>query len=74
MRVSVHKSNRSVNIWMSNIDSRNVEQKENLESIIAHYSYLNYYVVVYKSGTGDLYENTLQLLLHNRSAGNTQTN
>ena len=67
MEIDIHEDSKIVEIWLNHIDQNDEELNEKLKLLFADYSNRKYTVAVFKSGKEDLYEQTSQLLLHNRN-------
>ena len=55
-----------VEIWLTNAEKVEPALQEILKEIYAKYKAKKYLVAVFESGTGNLYQNTRDLLLFNR--------
>ena len=55
-----------VEIWLTNAEKVEPALQEILKEIYAKYKAKKYLVAVFESGTGNLYQNTWDLLLFNR--------
>ena len=55
-----------VEIWLTNAEKVEPSLRESLKEIYVKYKAKKYLVAVFESGTGDLYQNTQDLLLFNR--------
>ena len=66
MLMNVRDDLKIVEIWLTNKEKNDPELRESLKPIYVKYKKEKYLVGVFESGEGDLYENTLALLAHNR--------
>lgn len=66
MRMNVNEKSRIVSFWLTNEEKNNKALRKELASIYKEYSDNKYMVAVFESGSEDLYEQTLELLLYNR--------
>lgn len=64
MRISVSEEPKLVCFWFGNDEQPDAEN--DFSSINIEYRNNGYKTVVFRSGKGDLVENTKQLLLHNK--------
>ena len=55
-----------VTIWLTNAEKNDPKFKGELQQIYDNYKTQKYMVVVFESGSSDLYKNTRDLLLYNR--------
>lgn len=66
MEMNVRDNKKIVEIWLNNAEKADPVLREGLKEIYTKYKAKKYMVAVFESGKGDLYENTLALLLYNR--------
>ena len=66
MQVDIRDDARQVCIWLTKAESADPETDEQIRPLIQNYHDQKYLVAVYRSGTEELFENTLALLKHNR--------
>ena len=67
MTADIHPKKQQVCIWLTRDEQDDPELQEELKQIIHAYSDQKYMVVVFHSGKDDhLYEDTLEMLAHNR--------
>ena len=66
MEMNVVEDKKLVEIWLTNAEKDDPVLQEQLKEVYARYKNTKYLVVVFKSGDGDLYECTRDLLLFNR--------
>lgn len=66
MEINVHDDRKIVEIWLTNAEKRDTDLRERLKPLYREYKEKKYLVAVFESGDGDLYENTIALLLSNR--------
>jgi len=67
MEVNINESKKIVEVWLTNEEKNDISIKEYLKRIYADYKKIKYLVVVYESGSGDLFGGTKSLLLQNRN-------
>ena len=67
MDIHVHDDRKIVEIWLSRSEQADARLHEALRPLYRAYGGKKYTVAVFQSGTEDLYEQTHQLLLHNRT-------
>ena len=68
MEIIVHdelEKNKYVEIWLSSTENNDTEIEMNLKTMYAKYKNDKYRVVVFRSGTENLADNTKDLLLYN---------
>ena len=68
MQVDIHDDARQVCIWLTRAESADPATDARIRSLIQKYHDQKYLVAVYRSGSEDLFENTLALLKYNRKA------
>ena len=66
MEINVNENKKIVEVWLSNEEKNNRQIKESLEKIYSDYKKIKYLVVVYESGSADLFSGTKSLLVQNR--------
>ena len=64
--IGVHADSKIVEIWLDHRDQNDLQLSAKLRPLFADYNGKKYAVAVFQSGKEDLYEQTRQLLLHNR--------
>ena len=64
--IDVHEDSKIVEIWLDHRDQNDLQLSAKLRPLFADYNGKKYTVAVFQSGKEDLYEQTRQLLLHNR--------
>jgi len=60
LEIQVDNNKKIIEIWLAN------NEEENVADIVATYNQLKYTIAIFKSGCGNLFENTKQLLAHNK--------
>ena len=63
---NVNYEKKIVSVWISNDEKNNASLREDMKPLYAEWKAKKYTVAVFQSGSGDLYDNTLALLSHNR--------
>ncbi|MCD8341873.1 MAG: hypothetical protein LUC87_06930 [Clostridiales bacterium] len=66
MEMNVRDDKKQVEIWLTNAEKNDPQMQVQLRDIYAEYKKKKYLVVVYQSGSRDLYESTLALLAYNK--------
>ena len=66
MEINVNESKKLVEVWLTNAEKNDSALRENLPAMYREYKNKGYLVVVFESGSANLFDNTLSLLLHNR--------
>lgn len=66
MKIDVLDNKKLVAVWLNNAEKDDQELRDSLKPLYAKYRKKKYLVAVYESGEDDLYQGTLDLLLHNR--------
>ena len=66
MEMTVKDGRKLVEIWLTNAEKSAPILRANLQGIYDKFKKEKYLVVVFESGSGDLYEQTRDLLLYNR--------
>ena len=66
MNIDVRDAGRQVEVWLTNEERADPAVRQRLQCLCAHYRQARYAVIVYQSGTNDLYRSTLDLLAWNR--------
>ena len=66
MEIQVNDSDKIVEIWLSNAEKEDVALRDSLKPIYSAYKIKKYKVAVFESGEADLFDETKELLLHNR--------
>lgn len=65
MEMNVYDNKKYVSIWLTRSESRDDALRESLKPIYQKYKAMDYKVVVFESGNGDLPTLTQNLLSHN---------
>ena len=68
MEIIVNDSSKIVEIWLSSAEKDSTAVHNSLKPVYAAYKAKKYKVAVFQSGSGNLFGNTKDLLLHNRRA------
>ena len=66
LEIQVKDSDKIVEIWLSNAEKEDVALRDSLKPMYIDYNMKKYKIAVFESGTGDLFDTTAGLLLHNR--------
>ncbi len=66
MEVNVRDEKKMVDVWLTNAEKNDPQIQAQLKDIYGEYKKKKYLVVVYQSGSRDLYESTLALLAYNK--------
>ena len=66
MEVNINENKKIVEVWLSNGEKNNKLIKESLNKLYSDYKNTKYLVVVYESGSEDLFSGTKSLLFQNR--------
>lgn len=66
MTIEIMDNEKLVEIWLSNAEKADSDLREYLTGLYRRYGEKKYTVVVYESGGGDLFQDTLALLRFNR--------
>lgn len=67
MIVDVIEPKKRVEIWLTRSERNDSEVRTLLEPLYAEYAAKKYRVVIFRSGAGDLLNNTESLILNNRA-------
>lgn len=67
MEINILDSKKRVEIWLTSEDSNNKDVDETVKKMIKDYQSKRYFVVIFRSGTGNLLDNSELLLLHNKN-------
>lgn len=67
MEIVKNEETRIVEIWLTKADQRDTDCMNLLEPLFKKWNAEKYLPVIYRSGSDDLYGNTLALLKHNRA-------
>lgn len=67
MEINILDSKKRVEIWLTSEDSNNKDVDETVKKMIKDYRSKKYFVVIFRSGTGNLLDNSELLLLHNKN-------
>ena len=62
----VNHDKKVVTVWLTNDEKNSTSLYEDMKGLFAEWKAQKYTVAVFESGSGDLYDNTLALLSHNR--------
>lgn len=65
MELNINDQSQHVEVWLSSAEKNDIKIQETVHSICEQYKNSKYMVIVYKSGTGDLFEGTKSLLIQN---------
>ena len=65
MEMKVTESKKLVEIWLTKAENQDPAVDESLKGLYAKYKAMGYLVVVFRSGTEDLYQGILALLKSN---------
>ena len=68
MRIQTNEEKKIVTIWLTGQDQANPCCNAFMDPLINAWKAKQYFPVIFRSGTHDLYDNTTGLLLHNRDA------
>ena len=66
MEINVRDDKKIVEVWLTNAEKGDPKIEASLKPLYAKYKNLKYTVIVFKSGTKDLYRSTLALLAYNK--------
>ena len=66
MEIQVINANKQVEVWLAKGEQEEAAVQGYLQAIYTFFSAIKYTVVVYISGNGDLFQDTLALLRYNR--------
>lgn len=66
MEITVNECKKIVEVWLTNAEKNDTALRENLPHMYREYKRKGYLVSVFESGSSDLFDNMLSLLLHNR--------
>lgn len=66
MELQVINANKQVEVWLAKGEQEEAAVQGYLQAIYTFFSAIKYTVVVYISGNGDLFQDTLALLRYNR--------
>ena len=73
MRIYTDEKERLLAIWLSAEENDDKEVMTALHPVIAQFRSMKYQPVIYRSGEGNLQENTAALLCHTRRKMNSPT-
>ena len=73
MRIYTDEKERLLAIWLSAEENDDEAVMEALHPVIVQYKSMKYQPVIYRSGDGNLKENTAALLCHTRRKMGSQT-
>jgi hypothetical protein len=65
MEIQTDDSEKMLTIWLTKAESNDPSVMQRLQPLFKEYKAKKYVVAVFRSGKGDLYENTLRLLKSN---------
>lgn len=68
MEIEQNDRRRSVYVWLTQKESKDIELMHRLQPMYAHWHEKKYMVAVFRSGTQDLKNNMADLLVYNRKA------
>ena len=68
MEIEQDDRRRSVYVWLTQKESKDIELMHRLRPMYAHWCEKKYMVAVFRSGTQDLKNNMADLLVYNRKA------
>lgn len=66
MKIEVLDKEKTVEVWLTNAEKASPAIQAELKALYAEYKPKKYMVVVYESGRGDLFDDTLALLQYNK--------
>ncbi len=66
MELKVHDNTKIVEVWMTNAEKNDPAVQARLKELYAKYKEKKYTVAVFRSGGGDLYQSTRDLLAYNK--------
>ena len=66
MKINVNDDKQIVEIWLTNSEKNDAALREGLKKIFREYKRKKYLVAVFESGSRDLYQDTLSLLIYNK--------
>lgn len=66
MEICVNNVNKTVEVWLTNLESDSADLRASIKPLCADYRSKKYVVALFESGNGRLFDNTRDLLLHNR--------
>ena len=66
MELNIREDKKLVNIWLTKLEKADSVLQNRLNELYTEYKAKKYVVAVFESGSGDLYENTRDLLLLNQ--------
>ena len=66
MRLHIEESLKAATIWLTNEDQQNEATMSAVTALMEEWKSKGYQPVIFRSGRGDLYENTAALLMNNR--------
>lgn len=68
MLIRTNDANKLITIWLSKNDNIDTQHITLLENTLLSCKPGGYHVVIFHSGNNDLYDNTIDLLKHNRES------
>lgn len=66
LEININDGLRVVEIWLTNAEKNDMALRKGLKDISKRCKEKDYLLVIFESGTKDLYEGTLDLLLYNK--------
>lgn len=66
MEMNVFDHTKDVEIWLTRAEKTDSQLREQLKDIYTEWKRKGYFVAVFESGEGDLYQSTLDLLAYNK--------
>ena len=66
MELNLSHEKRDVEIWLTRAEKNDAQVRERLKKICAQWKKKGYFVTVFESGDGNLYQDTLSLLSYNK--------
>lgn len=66
MEINIREDKKIVDVWLTNADQHDESVIARLEQLYAKYKNTAYTVAVFKSGSKDLYQGTMDLYRYNR--------
>ena len=67
MEINIHEDKKVVDVWLTKAEKHDENVSAQLKQLYAKYKNTEYTVVVFKSGSKDLYQGTLNLCRYNRN-------
>jgi len=69
LKICKNEKDKMVEIWLTNAEKNDSAIEKELNRICLQAAIEKYKVIVFKSGTGNLYENTKELIFNNLRKG-----